>query len=268
MSPTKTRYVADRLREQITGGVWKPGEKLPKHSELGERFGVSVMTIREAVKQLVSERLLMTSTSQGTIVRSQEVLDHVVTDFIRPDRPRSSVSDVFVETVRAAGRHPDKEFSMRMEPASPEVARWLGVEVNDWVVTRTLRQLVDGEPWSWEVSYYPRDLAEQAGLDSPTDIPEGTTRRLADRGHGEVAWRDIDHARPATPEEADALSVPVGTWITDYIRIAANPERITRVTRKRSVADRNRLIHELGDDQVLALIRDTLNRDNASGEES
>ncbi|GAB3161847.1 UTRA domain-containing protein [Amycolatopsis stemonae] len=267
MSPTKTTYVADRLRRNIHDGVWKPGDRLPTHAELGERFNTSPVTIGAAVKQLVAERLLMTSTSRGTIVRSQEVLDHVVTDFIRPDRPPSAISDVFVETVRLAGREPSKEFAMRMEPANAEVARWLGIEPESWVVVRTLRQLVDGEPWSWEESWYPKTLAEEAGLDSPHDIPEGTTRRLADRGLGEVAWRDSNHARPATPDEAMALAVPTGTWITDYIRIGANPHQITRVTRKRSVADRNRLIHELGDHQALGLICAALNRDNDRGED-
>lgn len=259
MSPTKTKYVADRLRRQIHDGGWKPGDRLPTHAELAKRFSTSPVTIGAAVKQLVAERLLMTSTSSGTIVRSREVLDHVVTDFIRADRPASSVSDVFVETVRAAGREPSKEFSMRMEHASAEVARWLGIEPESWVVVRTLRQFVDGQPWSWEESWYPKTLAEQAGLDAPNDIPEGTTRRMADRGFGELAWWDANHARPANPEEAAMLVVPTGTWITDYIRIGANRTQITRVTRKRTEADQNRVIHELGDDQALALIRAALN---------
>jgi GntR family transcriptional regulator len=260
LSPTKTSHITDRLREEITAGRWKAGERLPVHAELADQFGVSVMTIREAVRQLVSERLLMTLTSRGTIVRSREVLEHVVTDFIRPDRPASPASDVFVETVQAAGRAPHKEFSMRMEPASPEVARWLGLVPNDWVVARTLMQYVDGEPWTWEISYYPRALAEEIGLDTPTDIPEGTTRRMADRGHGETGWRDINGCRPATPEEADKLSVPTGVWIQDYIRIGANDRQITRVTRDRRLADQNSVVHELGDDQALTVIRDALNR--------
>lgn len=260
MSPTKTSRIADRLREQIQAGVWKAGDRLPKHAALAEQFGASEQTVRLAVQQLVAERLLMTSTSRGTIVRSREVLEHVVTDFIRPDRPANAVADIFMETVLAAGRQPRKDFSMRIEPATPEVARWLGLKPKDWVVARTLMQYVDDEPWTWEISYYPRGLAEEIGLDVATDIPEGTTRRMEKHGHGETGWRDIDHCHPATPKEADRLAVPTGTWIQDYVRIGANERQITRATRDRWVADQNSIVHELGEDQALAVIREALNR--------
>ena len=39
----------------------------------------------------------------------------------------------------------------------------------------TVRWYLDNEPWSWEVSFYPRDLAEATGIDSPHDIHESLT---------------------------------------------------------------------------------------------
>lgn len=155
---------------------------------------------------------------------------------------------------------------MHIEPADEQVAGWLGIAPNDWVVARTLEQFVDESPWTWEISYYPRDLAEQLGLDQPHDIPEGTTRRMAAHGVPEIGWRDIEGSRPATPEEAERLEVPVGTWIQDYVRIGATADRIVRVTRDRRVADANRTVHELGDEQALTVIRNTVARANASGE--
>lgn len=258
MTSAAYRKIADQLRSDLRKGKWKPGERMPSQSELAERFGVSVPTARSAVMELVAESLVFTATNRGTIVRNRQVLDHVVTDSVRRDRPRSSSSDVFVETARQAGRVPGKEFDMRMEPASADVAGWLGVTAGEWVVARQVVQVIDGEPWAYEVSYYPRVLAEAAGLDQPTDIPEGTTRRMADRGYGETAWRDTDYARPATPDEAAQLQIPVGAWIEDYLRIGANRDQVTRVTRIRRMADRNRTIHELGDDAGLAMIRAAL----------
>jgi GntR family transcriptional regulator len=249
--------IADLLREEIRNGTYKPGDRLPSHNDLADQMQVSITTVRNAIQVLVAENLLYTATSRGTIVRSQKVLESVLTSPIRPDRPKSS-QDIFSEIARAAGREPGNQFSARMEPAGPDVALWLGVPVDSWVMARTVVQYLDNEPWSWEVSFYPRDLAEATGVDSPHDIPEGTTRRLAERGHPETAHRDTIVARPAGAEEAAVLGVGAGTLLLDHLRLATDGERITRVTRQRSIAARNRLAYELGDDAGTALIRQTL----------
>ena len=254
--PTYLR-IANLLREEIRAGTWKPGDRLPSHSELADQMQVSITTSRNAIQVLVAENLVYTATSRGTIVRNQEVLESVVTDHIRRDRPQSS-HDIFEEIARAANREPSKQFSTRMEPADPEVARWLGVAADSWVLARTVVQYLDNEPWSWEVSFYPRDLAEAAGIDSPHDIPEGTTRRLADRGYGETAHRDTVLARAATAEEAAVLGVATGTVLLDHLRIGANHDRVTRATRHRSLAGRNQLAYQLGDTMGTDIIARTL----------
>ncbi|MGW4842590.1 GntR family transcriptional regulator [Nocardia brasiliensis] len=254
--PTYHR-IADLLREEIRAGKWKPGDRLPSHTELAEHMQVSLTTARNAIQVLVTENLVYTATSRGTIVRNQEVLESVVTDHIRQDRPRAG-HDIFEEIARAANRVPSKEFSAKMEPAGPEVALWLGVPEDSWVLARTVVQYLDNEPWSWEVSFYPRDLAEATGIDSPHDIPEGTTRRLADRGQAETAHRDTLTARPASAEEANVLGVATGTILLDHLRIGANHERVTRATRHRSIASSNRLAYQLGDAEGMAVIGRTL----------
>ncbi|WP_024800359.1 GntR family transcriptional regulator [Nocardia sp. BMG51109] len=256
--------IADLLREEIRNGRWKPGDRLPSHNELAHQMQVSITTARNAIQLLVAENLLYTATSRGTIVRSQEVLESVVTNHIGPDRPKSA-HDIFSETARTAGREPSKQFSARMEPAAPDVAHWLGIPKDSWVVSRTVVQYLDNEPWSWEVSFYPRDLAETTGIDSPHDIPEGTTRRLAARGHTETAHRDTIVARPATAEEAAVLGVGTGTMLLDHLRIGADTERVTRVTRHRSIAARNRLAYELGDDAGTEIIQRTLGSSHPPG---
>ncbi|ONM50543.1 GntR family transcriptional regulator [Nocardia donostiensis] len=254
--PTYLR-IADLLREEIRAGRWKPGDRLPSHAELAEQMQVSITTARNAIQVLVTENLVYTATSRGTLVRNQEVLESVVTDHIRPNRPRAA-HDIFEEIARAADREPSKEFSARMEPADPQVAQWLDIPVDSWVLARTVVQYLDNEPWSWEVSFYPRDLAEATGIDSPHDIAEGTTRRLADRGHGETAHRDTVVARPASAEEAAVLGVATGTVLLDHLRIGANHNRVTRATRHRSIAASNRLAYELGDEEGTAVIRRVL----------
>ena len=260
MSEPAYRRVAAALRSEIHQGRWTPGSTLPPGRKLQERFGVSSTTIKQAIRELTSENLVYTATSRGTIVRNRERLDHVVTRPLRADRPGSGY-DIFVETVHAHGRTPSKKFSFAIEAPPPEIAERLGS--GELAVRRELVQNVDGEPWSWEISYYPRDLADETGIDSPNDIQEGTTRRLRDRGYAETAWIDETTSHPAEPDEAHALSVPSGTWISDFIRTGATADRITRVTRTRRLAERNRIVHELGDDAGLSVIQGVRAVDNA-----
>jgi DNA-binding FadR family transcriptional regulator len=52
--------VADRIRAQLARGEFKPGDSLPSETELMRRFGVARPTMREAIRILESESLIMT----------------------------------------------------------------------------------------------------------------------------------------------------------------------------------------------------------------
>lgn len=52
------RQIADRIREQIARGELKPGDALPTESALQTEFGVSRVTVRQALRQLVEQQIL------------------------------------------------------------------------------------------------------------------------------------------------------------------------------------------------------------------
>ncbi len=55
------RHIARRLRELILDGRLAPGERLPNEAELSASFAVSRSTIREALRELSSQNLLVTT---------------------------------------------------------------------------------------------------------------------------------------------------------------------------------------------------------------
>lgn len=62
--------VFDILLEQITTGVWKPGDKLPSESELTKTLGVSRITIREAIQKLAGLDLVESKQGKGSFVKT------------------------------------------------------------------------------------------------------------------------------------------------------------------------------------------------------
>lgn len=62
--------MADRLRQRIERGEWRPGQRLPSLQQLAEEFEVARLTARQAVQRLVAEGLLGSGRGQGTYVLS------------------------------------------------------------------------------------------------------------------------------------------------------------------------------------------------------
>src|SRR5436305_6163438 len=59
--PPAYRLLADGLREQTTSGQLRPGERLPTEPQLCARSGVSRSTVREALRLLASQHLIVTT---------------------------------------------------------------------------------------------------------------------------------------------------------------------------------------------------------------
>ncbi len=58
----------ESLREQIVSGVWKTHEKLPSETELIDQAGVSRITVRQALADLVADGLIVRVQGKGSFV--------------------------------------------------------------------------------------------------------------------------------------------------------------------------------------------------------
>ncbi len=62
------KQVGDRILQCLVDGEWKPGEQLPTESQLAERLGVAVFTIRAGIGDLVAANILVRKQGKGTFV--------------------------------------------------------------------------------------------------------------------------------------------------------------------------------------------------------
>lgn len=74
-----------QLKQLITSGQLKPGDRLPAERQLAEKLGVGRSYVREAILKLEFYGLLKTSPQSGTYVSglSIKVLDNLINDIIK-----------------------------------------------------------------------------------------------------------------------------------------------------------------------------------------
>ncbi|WP_392670716.1 FadR/GntR family transcriptional regulator [Streptomyces sp. LN785] len=96
----------DHLREQITGGHWPVGTKIPGETTLAKALGVGRSTVREAVRTLATLGLLRSRQGSGVFV----IADRAAEDWPARLR-RAAVTDVYevrmlieVQAARLAAR--------------------------------------------------------------------------------------------------------------------------------------------------------------------
>lgn len=256
--PPLYRKIADQLREQIASGALQPGDRLPTEHQLQELHGVSRNTVRLATAVLVNEGLVesVPGRTGGMVVRER------VTLTFHASRAETaspySESDAWFSEVRAQGYEPTQTFELRIEALSAEIAQRLGVEADSHAAVRRCIRSINGHASSVQDTYYPMDLCQQVpDLLSPRDVPQGTTRLLADHGHVQIAYEDEIIAAMPAPDESVILNLPAGTPVLRYVRTGFTQQRPVRVSVSVFAADRNRLAYTLGDADVIARFRAT-----------
>jgi DNA-binding FadR family transcriptional regulator len=74
--------VIDIMKRNISDGTWPVGSQLPLETELQDLYGVSRVTLRQAVQALVHVGLLETVQGSGTFVTASSELDAVLSRYL------------------------------------------------------------------------------------------------------------------------------------------------------------------------------------------
>lgn len=152
--------IRDVLRQRVLDGVYAPHERLPSESALMKAFGVSRITIRNALKDLHAEGLIFSAQGKGTYVRKQKAVQNV-------QRLQG-----FEEAMSARGYRVSAELvGLGERTPPPAVAQAFGLAPGETVVEVKRVRHLNGEPISIDLSYFPRDVgARLFGRDLTHDI--------------------------------------------------------------------------------------------------
>lgn len=191
--------VMDALQEYIEQGDGKPGEKLPGEPELCRLFDVSRTVIRQALRELEHEGLIVREKGKGTFVaepKIRESLFQELTGFFQDMEAKGHppVSDVLLQEVITAPR---------------KVAGYLQLQQETPVVQIDRVRYVDDEPIVFVTTYLPYELCPKV---VEVDLAHTSLYAYLEEEYGIVIARGrrILEAVPANQMEAELLQVNKG----------------------------------------------------------
>lgn len=141
--------VIDRLKSDIEKGVYQENEKLPSEFELSKSLGVSRATLREALRLLEEENIIVRRHGVGTFVNPKPLFTSGIEHL-------SSVSSM----IEQAGMEPGAIFMSATEdrPTEDDVARFQ-TDIDDNVITIERVRTADGEPVVYCIDKVPGKLS-------------------------------------------------------------------------------------------------------------
>jgi GntR family transcriptional regulator len=142
--------IAESLRERIRQGEWAAGAPLPNQRRLARDFGVTLMTLRQALELLVRDDLITRRHGLGTFVAVPSI-DYEITKLRR-----------FATDLSAQGESVStRVLGVRAGVADHRVAAALGLGPRGRLVVLERLRLVDEHPMSLQRSFLPARLGEE-----------------------------------------------------------------------------------------------------------
>jgi len=137
--------IKQNLLELVESKKIVPGDLLPAESEIGEYYGVSRLTVRQAIGELVHDGVLVRERGRGTFVAHPKTT-----------KPVTLRTSGFSERIREAGQVPSSQvISYEVVPASARVAENLQIAEGELVYRLVRLRSVDGEPQIFETTHLP-----------------------------------------------------------------------------------------------------------------
>ena len=139
--------IKEVLKQRILDGIYPPLQKLASENELMAAFGVSRITVRQALRDLHNERLVFSAQGKGTFVSKPKATQ------------RLESLQGFEESMQAAGfAASSKLISAAPRRPSMEIAAALQLGLQEDVLEVNRVRYLNREPISIDLSYFPADI--------------------------------------------------------------------------------------------------------------
>ncbi|PTX58491.1 GntR family transcriptional regulator [Melghirimyces profundicolus] len=144
-SPIPVYYqLEERLKESIEKKELKEGDMIPSERVLSEQYGISRMTVRQAINNLVRDGYLYREKGKGTFVASNKI-----------EQPLQGLTS-FTEDMRSRGLKPEARLlNFSVEPAQGKLVQKLRLTEGESVSVIKRVRLADDLPMALETTFLP-----------------------------------------------------------------------------------------------------------------
>jgi GntR family transcriptional regulator len=229
---TKQRETRERVLDLIES--LEVGDSIPSERLLATQLGVSRLTVRAALDELVREGHLMRRRGAGTFVAEPKVAkDMTITSFSADMRGRGLTPG-------------SRTLDLHVVPAGARLGRILHVSPAEPVIVAKRLRLADGEPMAIELLHVRESLLP--GL-SATDLEEESFYDLLTNRYGIEIIGGEQTVEPTVTdeEESETLGVPLHSPALLFERVTRSPSGdVVEFTVSIYRGDRYRIVSELG----------------------
>jgi len=179
------QQIAEAIGALLASGVLPPGYVLPPERVLCAQFGISRMTLRQAMSLLDHEGLINSRRGVGTVVTHGRL------------RKQQQEMRSFSEEIQARGGRPESRLiSLELAIPTPPVQDFFELHEQQRVYEVQRVRLKDGEPLAWELARLPERLCP--GLDR-FDLARSSLYQILEQSYG---------LRPGTCNEEISAEIP------------------------------------------------------------
>jgi GntR family transcriptional regulator len=191
--------ISEKLRSQIFAQQYSPGEQLPSEHQLMEQFGVSRITVRRAIANLVNQGLVISQRGKGVFVKAQQKVTRSLANpliFFDEDMARQGVS---------ASIH---SLSFEVLQAPDEVRQKLRLPATvKEIFCQKKVILTDQTPVAVDITYIPLEIGKAFAKELQSSLIYPT---LDQRGVSIERVETTLECTHATHEISEHLDIPLG----------------------------------------------------------
>ena len=118
----KYKRIYEELREALTAGRYRPGDKLPAEVELVEQFGASRPTVGRALAKLASEGLVQRRAGSGTFVSNPGQHKGYIFALLIPELGQTEIFEPICQGLSRTklGTHHELLWGPTLQPGAPK----------------------------------------------------------------------------------------------------------------------------------------------------
>lgn len=201
------QQIYDLLRAHIMDGSLALNDRLPAEQDLTQALGVSRITVKRAMNELAVAGLVRRQRGIGTVV---------IYDVAAPTVKGSF--ETMIDGLTRMGLETEVQLlDCTVGSASPAISEALELKGGKSVQRIVRLRRLDGEPFSYLVTYIPYDIAD--GYDDAQLATESLIKLLEQAGHAPVEAEQTITATQAEPAVAANLGVAPGSPLLRIHRI-------------------------------------------------